>query len=361
MRLASSLFPFVLILASACATDISIQGNARCDGERQPSEETTDSFFDEDEDGFFDGENRGCRDSYDADRLDCDDGDPAVHPDADEVLCNGVDDDCDEATLDGEDADADGALACDDCDDDDPANFPGNEEICDGRDNDCDGEAEDGTLDGDGDGYTTCAGDCNDGEASMHPGAPESCDGLDNNCDGLPNADIAGEVDIDGDGFRSCVDCVDSNPSIYPGAAEACDGFDNNCNGTADEGCEGFDDYGGVWVVTPSVSYACAFNSVTVNVASITITDVYPTILVQSSGGTQPGSMSGTFSSPTSFSASNAISSGGAGCDETYTLSGTFTSDASMAGVLTATFFDASGFGGCFNCTNQTWSISAVR
>ena len=89
---------------------------------------------------------------------DCDDTDPAVHPGADEA-CNGVDDDCDgevdEATW-WRDSDGDGYGAdptthdCDpgdgwadndsDCDDGDAAVHPGAEEICaNGLDDDCDG------------------------------------------------------------------------------------------------------------------------------------------------------------------------------------------------------------------------------
>lgn len=40
------------------------------------------AVVDADEDGYFEGE-------------DCDDDDPAVHPDAEEVPENGIDDDCD--------------------------------------------------------------------------------------------------------------------------------------------------------------------------------------------------------------------------------------------------------------------------
>ncbi|MFT6819761.1 MAG: hypothetical protein ACJATT_003585, partial [Myxococcota bacterium] len=31
------------------------------------------------------------------------------------------------------------------------------------------------------------------------------------------------------------------------------------------------------------------------------------------------------------------------------------------SGTLTATYFDASGIGGCFDCTDQTFSFTAVR
>jgi hypothetical protein len=41
-----------------------------------------------------------------------------------------------------------------------------------------------GTLDADGDGYTTDEGDCNDGDPEINPGAREICeDEIDNDCD----------------------------------------------------------------------------------------------------------------------------------------------------------------------------------
>jgi hypothetical protein len=352
----------ISLCLTACAQNITVRSNSQCDGVQQPGEEYVDQPFDFDGDGYFDGQNEDCIEEYGLENLDCDDRLDTTNPGADEVLCNGEDDDCDEETLDGGDNDGDGSLACDDCDDDDPNNFPGNDELCDGEDNDCDGEPEDGTEDADLDGYTFCDGDCDDNNLDTYPGAPETCDGLDNNCDGLANADPAGEVDLDGDTYRSCVDCLDSNPSVYPGAEEVCDdGIDNNCNGVADENCETFDGYTGTWVVPGAISYACAFNSVTINVSSISITDVNPTILFVFSGGTQPGTISGSFTSGTAFTGTNFISSGGGGCDEIYTITGSFTSNTSMSGTLTATYYDASGLGACFDCTNQTWQISAVR
>lgn len=70
---------------------------------------------------------------------DCDDTDPNVNPGVEEIVYNGVDDDCNPATLD-DDLDGDGFLNADDCDDSDPTVYPGAEEICgDGIDQDCDG------------------------------------------------------------------------------------------------------------------------------------------------------------------------------------------------------------------------------
>jgi hypothetical protein len=165
---------------------------------------------------------------------DCDDGDAAVHPGADEV-CNGVDDDCDDETDEDDatdapiwylDDDGDGfgdvtrfTEACEqpsdhvedatDCDDADAAIHPDADELCNGVDDDCDEEIDEADAvdastwyeDGDGDGYgdadstaracSESAGwvaddsDCDDGDASIHPGGLETLgDSDDGDCDG---------------------------------------------------------------------------------------------------------------------------------------------------------------------------------
>ncbi len=211
---------------------------------------------------------------------DCDDGDAAVNPDAEEV-CNGVDDDCDGAVDEDlestfyADADGDGfgdpdamLYGCEpaagyttdasDCDDANSGIHPDADELCDTLDNDCDGLIDDADpsigdastwyTDADGDGYgddgsstTACeqpsgtaalGGDCDDADPAYNPGAVEDdcTDPNDYNCDGS-----TGYADDDGDGYPACEECDDGDASVYPGATEYCDGADNDCDEDIDE------------------------------------------------------------------------------------------------------------------------------
>jgi hypothetical protein len=227
---------------------------------------------------------------------DCDDSDPAVHPDAEE-RCNGVDDDCDgevdedatDAAIFYADVDADGygdpdtsALACEqadgwttvdgDCDDNDDSIFPGADEYCDEADNDCDGEVDEDAIDADTlygdedeDGYgdptqpvTSCEfpfgyvgddSDCDDSDAAVHPGADESCNGIDDDCDGEVDEEDAvdaatwyADVDSDGYGDMASTTAACGQPSGFVGNDFDCDDGDAAVSPDADEICNGMDD-----------------------------------------------------------------------------------------------------------------------
>ncbi len=165
-----------------------------------------------------------------------------------------------------------------DCDDGDPDVHPAAEEQCDGVDQDCDGAIDDHPVDGqvfwvdgDGDGYGEAVGtwaceppagesahpgDCDDGDPVVHPDGTELCNGADDDCDGLiDNAAVdAFEAwpDVDGDGYGAegepsvtCDpapgaaseggDCDDLDPGVNPGAKESCAPGDQDCDGFVDE------------------------------------------------------------------------------------------------------------------------------
>lgn len=145
------------------------------DSDADADEEVLCTFYrDSDGDGYGDPETaiqsiceeKGA--SYVENGLDCDDTDPEVNPEAEEI-CDDVDNDCDGEINEGV------LNACGFC-------GPEPEEVCDGEDNDCDGEIDE-DFDSDGDGFSSCDGDCDDDNELVYPGALELCDGLDNNCD----------------------------------------------------------------------------------------------------------------------------------------------------------------------------------
>jgi hypothetical protein len=177
------------------------------------------------------------------------------------------------------DEDADGFGAEEDCDDTNPDVNPDADELCNGIDDNCDGvidtdavDATSWTLDRDGDGFGDDAsaelactapsalhvgtgGDCDDLDDQTYPDAPERCDELDNNCDGVVDNDLneLWYADADDDTYGdaavtldSCdpgagwvtddTDCNDADATAFPGAEEVCDEGDNDCDTFVDEG-----------------------------------------------------------------------------------------------------------------------------
>lgn len=339
-----------LSLAAGCGSDANFTASPTCDGVKQKDEKYVDAPFDADGDGYFDSSIPDCRETYAAEDLDCDDRDAEINPGASEIDCNGADDDCDIDTPDETDLDGDGYLSCEDCNDDDPTISPAALEIaCNGLDDDCNELTEDGP-DADGDGVTACS-DCDDENANVYPGAIEiACNEVDDDCNpGTRDGD-----DLDGDSFTACTDCDDRDGDVYPGAEEICDdGVDQNCDGEADESCSA--DYSGLYNLDSYANYSCAFGLVAVNFGQLYIVDTYPTLSVTSQGGgSQPGTMTGSFTSSSDFTAARVVAGS---CTETYTVNGAFTGENTFTATVTAQF--AGSY--CYDCTLQTWTVNGVR
>ena len=244
-------------------------------------------------------------DGYVANSGDCDDSDNSIHPGAEDISWDGIDQNCDgednqSLYLFWYDGDLDGygdsqyvyesktktapfyyvsvtdGEAREDCNDNDENIHPGAEEIRgDGIDQNCDGVDpgvlttyyEDFDQDGYGDpdnsldaettpdGYVTDNTDCDDSDETINPAAEEiPGNDIDENCDGITQELNVFYKDDDGDEYgdpenfveartqpegyvANGLDCDDDNADINPGMDEICNGVDDNCDGTIDEGC----------------------------------------------------------------------------------------------------------------------------
>ncbi|MCB9676151.1 MAG: right-handed parallel beta-helix repeat-containing protein [Alphaproteobacteria bacterium] len=189
---------------------------------------------------------------------DCDDGDVAVNPGADELCATPYDDDCDGTANVGNVAD--GVQYPIDADGDGYGHETVTYEACGA------GVAFDIDMPPDGiTDFVTVAPnlntDCNDSDDTVNPNAPEICDGIDNDCDPTTDENVVAQdtqtwyLDADNDGagvstttLTACVqptgyappsvgiDCNDADPNITPTGVEYCgDGIDNNCDNQIDD------------------------------------------------------------------------------------------------------------------------------
>jgi hypothetical protein len=214
--------------------------------------------------------------------VDCNDDDPSINPEADEI-CNGNDDNCDGEIDEGGNSLCDDGLFCNgqeicsgtcingiafDCSANnipgigscvyDPDNNSATWDYAEGFISQCNDLIDQCTV---GSVEIThacdmvnCGAECEtdeDCEASScssldgcYQGIYRTYEDSENTC--LENCSCKAnnctvyieEEDADGDGYSSnCGDCDDSNPLVNQDEAEICDGIDNNCDGVVDEGC----------------------------------------------------------------------------------------------------------------------------
>ncbi len=117
------------------------------------------------------------------DDVDCKEGNPNIHPDAEEIWYDDIDQNCDGNDR---DQDLDGTLLGADCDDTRADVGPDAAEVWyDGLDQDCDGNDGDQDVDGH-DALEVGGDDCDDANADVHAGADDvPGNAVDEDCDGL--------------------------------------------------------------------------------------------------------------------------------------------------------------------------------
>lgn len=189
---------------------------------------TTHYLIDQDDDGYGapDQGVEDCslpigyvEDPQDPALTDCNDAQSNIHPGAEELPDDGIEQNCDGQELCYVDADNDGYRP-------DPVSTLLSADL------DCTDPGEAQGVDP--------AGDCDDASATFNPGVLEVCDAQDNDCNLVIDNNTAVDCasgDFDGDGFTELAgDCEDQQADIFPSAEEVCDDRDNNCDAATDEG-----------------------------------------------------------------------------------------------------------------------------
>ena len=223
------------------------------DGIDQDCDGNEDCWFDQDGDTYG-GTSTITTPAFDCvapnatrDGGDCEDMDASIHPNATEIVADGIDQDCDGGDTCYQDVDDDGFGST--------ITVPSPDLFCLNpgeatNDDDC---LDVGTIDG-GAGPVLAA--------DVNPNADEICNLVDDDCDDLiddDDGDVLATIfwfpDVDEDGFGAtnlqvpacehpgdgftdvAGDCNDNNPLVNPDATEVCDpnNVDEDCNGLADD------------------------------------------------------------------------------------------------------------------------------
>lgn len=268
-------FPYETCDSSCTATDVAFSETSCTDGKDNNCNGKTDTYdfgccIDTDKDGWNATAGGVC-----GPIADCNDATNKVYPGATEV-CDGKDNDCNSNTADSSGEVASNASntkgvcagqkrICSKGAWQDPdytqtvVGYEANEITCNGIDDDCDGQTDENIIESQTCGIGICTGGaqtrtCAAGAFGAWSACStdsrktnEICNGLDDNCDGA----IDETFDLDGDGYfsgagcaqtYSILDCNDNNAGINPNpkTSEICiGGVDEDCNGLTDSTLEG--------------------------------------------------------------------------------------------------------------------------
>jgi hypothetical protein len=113
----------------------------------------------------------------------------------------------------------------------------------------------------------------------------------------------------------------------------------------------------GSYDIPAPIQYSCAIGLVTIDFDTFTFADDMSSLTVTSDDAgapAQPCAMVGPSAEETGII--NVTCTLPGGCDEIYTLTGTFTDANNWSGTFTADFV-----GSCINCTNQSFPVAAGR
>jgi hypothetical protein len=278
-----------------------------------------------------------------------------------------------------------------------PACMPGTgvAEICNGIDDDCDGTTDNTMPATQSCGTGACARTvpmcaADGGMSACVPGmqSTETCNNVDDNCNGTTDEGVTASCyDGGAQATRNVGRCHDGTTTCAAGAFGPCvgqsgpipevcgNGLDDNCAGGVDDGCavDGGCDPRGLWLLDGgALSYYCCSGAVSFNINSFWFADAGVNFRAIGKP-TQPYNNVQTTTYPTcpagGFTASRFASGGGFGCDETYTLTVTFTGTNTWTGTFSADYTspgctDPSPFPfgcGAEPCNSQSWSVQGYR
>ncbi len=151
------------------------------------------------------------------------------------------------------------------------------------------------------------------------------------------------------------VNCDDSNPCTV----DACSESSMGCTHTMDPACS-TNVHSGIYDLAPAPAYSCAFGLYALNV---------PTLMFAISGGTltvtgAPATMTSAAPTGTMFAVTGTNpGQAGAGCDEVYSLTGTFSDATHFSGTFSVDFLEPGMTTACdplFECSMRSFTVTGT-